>query len=422
MSFRGDVQGSMLPTFAQCSVPIRPPRLNFIRRYAWVWVMCFCFFVFCTMESHVPGPPEAIVKYHLQGRKIMIAANYYNNADILPTHIDEMFVLIKALQKAGATPYISVYENGSKDNTPNQLKTWKHTLDLIGVGSTIFIDSAPSWNDVYEELEAKTSESSASAIEDEISFRIRFMADIRNKALAPLDGSFDDILFFNDVIFKAEDILRLLLTSDMQYDVVCSMDFNRITLYDTWVARDVNAERMSSLYPYSADFATAKLISEGRPFLVSSCWNGVVAMKAAPFVKHSIQFRTWRQQEPRILGRPGALLDVVYDSDCPASECLLIFEDLFRVGYNRFYMHPTVHVTYSSLDWVLHSIFGGMLNKLSLWVFTLHSHGRIPPGHRIPQCGLARDVSFQTWFQLIILCIIAFRALRWIRRGKLAIE
>jgi hypothetical protein len=62
------------------------------------------------------------------------------------------------------------------------------------------------------------------------------MADIRNKALAPLDPSFHDILFFNDVIFQAPDILRLLVTNHMNYDIACAMDFNRVTLYDTWVS------------------------------------------------------------------------------------------------------------------------------------------------------------------------------------------
>ncbi|OQS05608.1 capsular associated protein [Thraustotheca clavata] len=423
LNFRGDVQGTVLPTTNSLYVEaFRPWKQTNIRQYVYVCAIVLCCLVFCTMEPRIPGPPDSIVKYHLQGRKIMIAANYYNNAGIMAAHTNEMLVLIKALQKAGATPYISIYENGSKDETPTYLRTWKNTLDTNGIESSIFIDSAPSWNDVYNDMKANTS---GSNLEDLVSFRIRFMAEIRNKALAPLDKSFDDILFFNDVIFRADDILRLLLTSDMNYDVVCSMDFNRVTFYDTWVSRDVNAERMSSMYPFSADFATANLVSEGRPFLVSSCWNGVVAMKATPFVEHSIKFRTWRQNEPRVLGRPGALMNVVYDLTCPASECLLIFEDLYRAGYSRFYIHPTVHVTYSSLDWVLHSLFGGILNIISLWIFTLHPHGRIPPGHRIPQCGFARDVSLRPWFIICLLCaqgLIAWRAYRWLGKKKVAIE
>ncbi|EQC41450.1 hypothetical protein SDRG_01418 [Saprolegnia diclina VS20] len=428
LNFRGDVLSRSLPlpfTLPSSQPAPRSPRavwpLRKCARALYLIVAILGVLLLATREAREPAPSKGVQRQYLQGRKILIAANYFNNMDLLDAHCDEMALLLDALVLAGATPYVSVYENGSKDETPAFLREWQRRLDERGIANTINIDDAPSWSTVFEERKKNGTVKG----EDEMAIRIGAMADIRNKALAPLDASFDDVLFFNDVIFLADDILRLLLTGRMEYDVVCSMDFNRITFYDTWVARDVNAERMASLYPFSADIVTQGLIAHGRPFPVSSCWNGVVAMKAAPFLKHKIQFRTWQAQEPRLLGRPSALQGVVYNDSCPASECLLVFEDLSRFGYNRFYMHPTVHVTYSSVDWVLHRTLGGALNLIASWTLTLQPHGRVPPGHRIPQCGLAREVTLQSWVIPATLClkvIVAWRVLRWVRPGKLAVE
>jgi hypothetical protein len=169
---------------------------------------------------------------------------------------------------------------------------------------------------------------------------------------------------------------------------------------------------------------------------MSSCWNGVVAMKAAPFILTSsmhelssatstslpIRFRTWREQEPRLLGRHrfGPLPHITYSISCPASECGLIFEDMGQTyisgqiphqNQNRsegmFFMHPHVHVTYSSLDWFLHSAFGGALNVLAAWTIDLHSHSRVPPAHRVPACGAARnDWTWRPWSIAVVAALL----------------
>lgn len=39
---------------------------------------------------------------------------------------------------------------------------------------------------------------------------------------------------------QAEDILELLLTNGMQYDMACAMDYTYFRMYDMWVTRDLN--------------------------------------------------------------------------------------------------------------------------------------------------------------------------------------
>lgn len=43
--------------------------------------------------------------------------------------------------------------------------------------------------------------------------------------------------------------------------------------------------------PYVVERQSVQRLREGLPVAVKSCWNGLVALKAAPFAKHGIKFR-----------------------------------------------------------------------------------------------------------------------------------
>ncbi|KAF0682956.1 Aste57867_24969 [Aphanomyces stellatus] len=361
------------------------------------------FVVFASKESRVPPPSATTLRRLLEGRRILVAANYFNNSAILDAHTHEMARFLAMLQSAGAVPYVSIYENGSGDDTPARLRQWGVRLDSMHVPHTINLESSPAWHKAYLQFK----DDNPNDVESATRFRIRFMADVRNKALAPLEThAFDDIVFFNDVLFDAADIARLLVTDNLDYDVVCAMDFNRVTLYDTWVARDVNGEAMSSLYPFTADLESIALLRQGKPFPVSSCWNGVVAMKAQPFVQDKVRFRAWRHDEPRMLSRRTPILDAVYSDDCPGSECGLIFEDLNRLLYTNVLMHPTVHVTYRHEDRLLHAVFGGVLNLLSWALLSIQPHARVPAAARLAQCGIDRPLALATWVYLVVPLVV----------------
>lgn len=108
---------------------------------------------------------------------------------------------------------------------------------------------------------------------------------------------------------QAEDVVELLLTRNMNYDVACAMDFELLTLYDIWVARDLQGQLLSGWYvsslsltrtrkswahryPYAAGTRAQELVRAGNSFPVYSCWNGIVALSAEPFVsvRSSFQF------------------------------------------------------------------------------------------------------------------------------------
>jgi hypothetical protein len=93
---------------------------------------------------------------------------------------------------------------------------------------------------------------------DVISFiRIPIMAAFRNRALAPLfdaKSHFHDpstlVLFLNDILVTADQLVELMLTNDMEYDMACSMDFESLQLYDIWVARDLHGRHLSRWFPF----------------------------------------------------------------------------------------------------------------------------------------------------------------------------
>ncbi|GLC45341.1 hypothetical protein PLESTB_000312100 [Pleodorina starrii] len=151
----------------------------------------------------------------------------------------------------------------------------------------------------------------------------------------------DRVIFINDVFFCATDVRRLLRYDSA--DVVCGMDFVPAALwllnqmerqqlmedhlagglgvprswaqglsrswlpyriwkklygksrafwpwsfpvfYDMWVARDVSGARIRNRVPYSSEPWTADRLAQGLPTPVYSCWNGLVNLRAEPFLR-----------------------------------------------------------------------------------------------------------------------------------------
>ena len=125
-----------------------------------------------------------------------------------------------------------------------------------------------------------------------------FLAEIRNKALEyiyeipNLNFNKTRILFFNDIIYNYEDVIRLIGTNKLDYDVACPLDFDeRGKFYDTWVSIDLNGMHFMIEYPMSYDFILSDLIINEEVSRVFSCWNGMVSMKAYPFINKNITFR-----------------------------------------------------------------------------------------------------------------------------------
>lgn len=133
--------------------------------------------------------------------------------------------------------HISIYENGSSDDTPLQLYLFAKLLRQLGAGYTIVSD--PRRRAGFQENK-----------------RIAGLAQVRNKVLKPLydapKGTWDRVLFLNDVHLCEAEILEILLQHEVQdADMSCGMDFQYLRIpefeasgypllfYDVWVARDM---------------------------------------------------------------------------------------------------------------------------------------------------------------------------------------
>lgn len=138
---------------------------------------------------------------------VFITSAQYNSEEILKARwIPSLLQLVKELQSVNVTVYISIYESGSEDGTKAALSELKSSLEKLKIQHEIKLDT----------------ETHALAIEKSLSTpggwletrygkelrRIVFLADIRNRALKPLDSltkagtKFDKILFLNDVVFS----------------------------------------------------------------------------------------------------------------------------------------------------------------------------------------------------------------------------
>lgn len=56
------------------------------------------------------------------------------------------------------------------------------------------------------------------------------------------------------------------------------------SLYDAWVTRDRLGRLVSSLWPYFLEDAGMQAVMADEPAPVFTCWNGIVAIRAEPFL------------------------------------------------------------------------------------------------------------------------------------------
>ena len=147
------------------------------------------------------------------------------------------------------------------------------------------------------------------------------------------------ILFFNDVIFRYEDIINLLSTNKENYDMVCAMDISFL-FYDRWVSIDLNGEGMTKYFPFFLNKEGQDLVINHKPIRVFSCWNGVIAFKALPLKDKRVQFRyKINNTIPKEILNNQA--KTYYES-----ECTYFNIDFFNLGYTKKFINPNVRVSY----------------------------------------------------------------------------
>ena len=74
------------------------------------------------------------------------------------------------------------------------------------------------------------------------------------------------VIFLNDVLFCANDVLRLVL---LDADLACGLDFQHPTethLYDIWVLRDIAGNHTAHMpHPYLRHPPSAERMRQGLP-------------------------------------------------------------------------------------------------------------------------------------------------------------
>ena len=262
-----------------------------------------------------------------------IASNIFNIENIIVDYLNQMKKLINYLGEKNVI--ISFVENGdSKDNTRIYLKEFQHYLN-----EKLIINKFVLNHEIDDPRKNYFSTLKYTR------FRIEYYSKLRNKCLELLyelpniDYNNTIVLFFNDILFKYQDIINLLSTNKGNYDAVCGLDMSFL-FYDRWVSIDLEGEGMTKYFPFFINKEGQDLVIDHKPIRVFSCWNGVIGFKASPLKDKKIQFRY--KNNPVL---PKYILDnpskIYYES-----ECTYFNIDLFSLGYTKKFINPDVRVSY----------------------------------------------------------------------------
>ncbi|KAJ0417030.1 cryptococcal mannosyltransferase 1-domain-containing protein [Aspergillus carlsbadensis] len=292
-----------------------------------------------------------------RNEKIFIAASLYDRGgDIAGGQWGQrILTLIDLLGEENV--FLSIYENDSGSAGAGALLDFKAQ---VSCNKSIVIEDKLDWADLH----AVTVPGGSKRVK-----RIEYLAEVRNRALRPLDTDdpekmrFDKLLYLNDIIFDPVDALQLLFSTHAdenglaQYRAACAVDFiNPFKFYDTYATRDLQGYGVG--LPFFPWFTTAGNGSSRKDVLagtdavrVRSCWGGMVAFdaryfqqpKAGPSQDHAARFRA------------------SHDPFWEASECCLVHADIQDIPVNPediedtgIYMNPYVRVAYDprSFSWL----------------------------------------------------------------------
>ncbi|CAG7964712.1 unnamed protein product [Penicillium salamii] len=270
--------------------------------------------------------------------RIYIASVNWNNEQVLRSHWNK--AVLNLVSELGAeNVFISIYESGSYDNTKGALRELDWELDKLGIARNVTLSSVTHQDEIAAPARGDgwiTTPKGNRQLR-----RIPYLARVRNLSLLPLQDLarkgifFDKILFLNDVVFTPSDVFELLDTNEGDYGAACSLDFSKPPhYYDTFALRDsIGHEAIMHTWPYFSSRVSRSAMKRISPVPVTSCWNGMVAMPAKPFLDHPpLRFR----------GIPDSLAQLHLEgSECclihvdnPLSEKGVYLNPLVRVGYN----------------------------------------------------------------------------------------
>ncbi|KAI9796664.1 MAG: hypothetical protein M1835_003460 [Candelina submexicana] len=227
--------------------------------------------------------------------RIFIAANIIDEDLIRGAWGDAVLGLIDLLGEQNV--FLSVYENDSGPKVTAALQLFEKQVKC---NSSIISEHLS-----LEDIPSITLPSGEQRVK-----RVAYLAEVRNRALRPLDATrarefnehttidtqFDKLLFLNDVVFSPLDAAQLLFSTNFdyrngrtRYRAACSVDFiNPFKFYDTYATRDLGGYGVGvPFFPWFSDAGNAESrqdVLDGKDAVrVRSCWGGMVAFEARWF-------------------------------------------------------------------------------------------------------------------------------------------
>ena len=305
-------------------------------------------------------------------QKIFIAASIYDKGGDLVKGAWGQNVLELLDILGNRNTFLSIYENDTGEEAEKALKNFE---EKVQCNKKLVYEEHMYLEDIPKVILPDGSERIK---------RIAYLAEVRNKALQPLEDSettYDKVLFLNDVVFDPIDAAQLLFSTNTDehgkasYFAACAIDFiNPFKFYDTFATRDLEGYSMGlPFFPWFSDAGkglSRQDVLQGKDAVrVRSCWGGMVAFDAK-FLQPPIEESAARIIERNILGSedeaPAFQLQT-WDSSNPirfrsepdptwdASECCLIHADLIAATQNDtsmedtgIFQNPFVRVAYGT--------------------------------------------------------------------------
>lgn len=306
------------------------------------------------LESHSPG------RGNPHNETIYIVASLYDRGGHLAGGQWGQSVLDLINLLGEDKVFLSIYENDSGKEGKSALQNFESKVTCNK--SLVFEDHFD-----LKSLPSVTVPGGSNRIK-----RIDYLAEVRNRALRPLDDinrQYDKLLILNDIVFDPLDAINLLFSTNAseqgtaQYRAACAVDFvNPFKFYDTFATRDLHGYSMG--VPFFPWFSTAgngesrkDVLAESDAVRVRSCWNGMVAFDAKYFQrnKHNTSHADPGAQSLPARFRSGR--DLFWEG----SECCLIHADIQdapsdvdAITDTGIYMNPFIRVAYDSgtLSWL----------------------------------------------------------------------
>ncbi|KAH7097234.1 cryptococcal mannosyltransferase 1-domain-containing protein [Auriculariales sp. MPI-PUGE-AT-0066] len=295
------------------------------------------------------------------GEKVFIAGLFFNNSVVLPFWSEQFLRLVDYIGSDNV--YVSIVESNSKDGTQELLEDFASKLTEHGIRHSVSLNdsSIPNWR-----------------IEHTEHARVSFLSEARNLAMQPMidearhNRFYNRVLWSNDVFVHAESAVQLLQANNGDYDMACALDFAWYGVYDSWVIRDRLGALTSTVWPYFFEEDSMRAVMNDRPAQVFSCWNGMAAIRAAPFLPPDLRARAAIYANVSFSGAPLypplALSHPLHDShrvtppseqpelsfrastaqECFSSECFNLPYDLRRrFGMGNIIVVPNVVTAYA---------------------------------------------------------------------------